>query len=138
MSDLERDMAAALEAVNGASPFNRLAGFRVAQASAGAVTLEGAAAPELMNHAGALHAGVQAALIDTACGFAAGTVAGNVVTLQLSLQYLSSAKGDRFEARARVTKAGRSQIFAEARLFPLRGEEEVPVASGTAVLAKVG
>ena len=136
MGDLERDMAASLEAVNAASPFNRLAGFRVAQASAGAVTLEGAAAPELMNHAGALHAGVQAALIDTACGFAAGTVAGNVVTLQLSLQYLSSAKGDRFEARARVTKAGRSQIFAEAQLFALRGEEEVPIASGIAVLAK--
>jgi uncharacterized protein (TIGR00369 family) len=131
-------MAAALEAVNGASPFNRLAGFRVAEARSGAVRLEGAAAPELMNHAGALHAGVQSALIDTACGFAAGTVAGNVVTLQMNVQFLSSAKGDRFEARARVTRAGRSQLFAEAQLFALRGEEEVLVASGTAVLAKVG
>lgn len=51
-------MAAALEAVNAASPFNRLAGFQVAEASAGPVTLAGAAASELMNHAGALHAGV--------------------------------------------------------------------------------
>jgi uncharacterized protein (TIGR00369 family) len=83
------------------------------------VTLAGAAAPELMNHAGALHAGVQSALIDTACGFAAGTVAGNVVTLQMNVQFLASAKGERFEARARVTKAGRSQIFAEAQLFAL-------------------
>jgi uncharacterized protein (TIGR00369 family) len=131
-------MIAALEAVNGASPFNRLAGFRVAEAEAGAVTLAGVAAPELMNHADALHAGVQAALIDTACGFAAGTVAGNVVTLQMNMQFLSSAKGDRFEARARVTKAGRNQIFAEAQLFAFRGEEEVLVASGSAVLAKVG
>jgi acyl-coenzyme A thioesterase PaaI-like protein len=49
---------------------------------------------------------VQAALLDTACGYAAGAVAGNVVTLQLNLHFLSSAKGDRFEARARVTKAG--------------------------------
>jgi uncharacterized protein (TIGR00369 family) len=136
MSD--EGIAAALEAVNGASPFNRLAGFRVAEARTGAVTLAGAAGPELMNHAGALHAGVQAALIDTACGFAAGTVAGNVVTLQMNMQFLSSAKGERFEARARVTKAGRNQIFAEAQLFAFRGEEEVPVASGTAVLAKLG
>jgi hypothetical protein len=41
-----------------------------------------------------------------------------------------------------VTKAGRSQIFAEAQLFALRGPdgagEEVLVASGTAVLAKWG
>ncbi|HZG47368.1 MAG TPA: PaaI family thioesterase [Allosphingosinicella sp.] len=62
----------------------------------------------MLNHPGALHAGVQAALLDTACGYAAGTVAGNVVTLQLNLQFLSSAKGDRFEARARVTKAGKA------------------------------
>ena len=136
------DFRTALEAVNGASPFNRLAGFRVAEATSGAVTLAGAAAAELMNHAGALHAGVQSALIDTACGFAAGTVAGNVVTLQMNMQFLASAKGERFEARARVTKAGRSQVFAEAQLFALRGpnraSEEVLVASGTAVLAKIG
>jgi uncharacterized protein (TIGR00369 family) len=138
MTDGHAEMIAALEAVNGASPFNQLAGFRVTEAEAGAVTLAGAAAPELTNHAGALHAGVQSALIDTACGFAAGTVAGNVVTLQMNVQFLSSAKGDRFEARARVTKAARGQIFAEAQLFAFRGEEEALVASGTAVLAKLG
>jgi uncharacterized protein (TIGR00369 family) len=159
MGEMETAMMAALRAVNGASPFNRLAGFRVLAAEAGAVTLAigetgalgeikaalgetKAGAAELMNHAGALHAGVQSALIDTACGFAAGTVAGTVVTLQMNLQYLSSAKGERFEARGRVTKAGRNQIFAEAQLFALRGQEaggeEVLVASGTAVLAKVG
>ena len=131
-------MVAALEAVNAASPFNQLGRFRVAAAQAGAVTLAGAAGSELMNHAGALHAGVQAALIDTACGFAAGTVGGNVVTVQMNVLFLSSAKGDRFEARARVTKAGRTQIFAEAQLLALRGGDEALVASGTAVLAKLG
>ena len=89
-------------------------------------------------NAGALHAGVQSALIDTACGFAAGTIAGNVVTLQLGVQFLSSAKGDRFEARARVTKAGRGQIFAEADLYAFRNGEEVLAARGAAVLTKAG
>jgi len=46
-----------------------------------------------MNHAGALHAGVQAALLDTACGYVAGTAAGNVVALQLNLQFLSLSQG---------------------------------------------
>jgi uncharacterized protein (TIGR00369 family) len=91
-----------------------------------------------MNHAGALHAGVQAALLDTACGYAAGTIAGNVVTLQLNLQFLSSAKGDRFEARARVTKAGKAQLFAAAELIAWRDGAEVLAASASAVLAKVG
>ena len=136
MSEIDQALAAALEGVNSASPFNRMAGFRVIEASAGAVTLAGDAAAELTNHAGALHAGVAAALIDTACGFAAGSVAGNVVTLQMNLNFLASAKGERFEARARVTKAGQSLIFAEALLYAIRGDEEVLVASGTTVLAK--
>lgn len=131
-------MVQALEAVNGASAFNRLAGFRVLEAQAGIVRLAGAATSDLMNHAGALHAGVQCALLDTASGFAAGTVAGNVVTLQLTTQFLASAKGDRFEARARVIKAGKSQVFTDAQLFAMRGEDEVLVASAAAVLARIG
>lgn len=127
-------MRGALEAVNAASPFNAGAGMEIGAIAACAVTLACAAAPGLLNHAGALHAGVQAALIDTACGFAAGTVAGPVVTAQMSLSFL--APGDRFEARARVVKAGRSQVFAEAELFAI-GEERL-VAAGTAVLVRVG
>ena len=135
------DFAAGLAAVNAASPFNKLAGFKIASAEAGAVTLgldmQSGGRGELLNHAGALHAGVQAALVDTACGYAAGTVAGNVVTLQLNLQFLASAKGDRFEARARVTKAGKAQLFAAAELIAWRDGAEVLAASATAVLAKL-
>lgn len=134
----EREMIGALEAVNGASPFNRLAGFRITAAASGSVTLSADTAPDLMNHAGALHAGVQTALLDTASGFAAGMLAGNVVTLQLTTQFLASAKGERFEARARVTKAGKAQLFTTANLFAITGGEETLVASGAAVLARVG
>jgi uncharacterized protein (TIGR00369 family) len=135
---MSETMIAALEAVNGASAFNRMAGFRVTAAEPGEVVLEAAAAPDLLNHAGALHAGVQTALLDTACGFAAGTLAGNVVTLQLGVQFLASAKGERFEARAQITRQGKSQLFAEARLFALSGEEERLVASASAVLTRAG
>jgi acyl-coenzyme A thioesterase PaaI-like protein len=44
-------------------------------------------------------------------------VAGNVVMLQLNLQFLSSAQGDRFETRARVTQVGKAQLFAAAELI---------------------
>ena len=75
------DFGAALTAVNAASPFNGLAGFEIVSAQAGAVTLgldmqSGAAGAELLNHAGALHAGVQAALLDTTCFYAAEPAAG--------------------------------------------------------------
>lgn len=134
MAELTEDtMRSALEAVNAASPFNAGAGMEIGAVAPGAVTLACTSAPGLLNHAGALHAGVQAALIDTACGF----VAGPVVTAQTSLTFLAPAP--RFEARARVVKAGRSQVFANAELFAFGedGEERL-VATGTAVLVRVG
>lgn len=135
---LEDAMRSALEAVDAASPFNTGAEMEIGAVAAGAVTLACAAAPGLLNHAGTLHAGVQAALIDTACGFAAGTVAGPVVTAQMSLTFLAPARAPRFEARARVVKAGRSQVFADAELFAFGedGEERL-VTTGTAVLVRV-
>jgi hypothetical protein len=65
-------------------------------------------------------------------------VASKFVTLQLNLQFLNSAKGDRFEARARVTKAGKAQLFASADLTAWRDGAEVLAASASAGLAKVG
>ncbi len=126
-------MRAALEAVNTAPRSNASAGMEIA---AVAVTLACAGAPGLPNHAGALHAGVQAALIDTACGFAADAVADPVVPAQMSLTFLAPAS--RFEAPAQVVMAGRSQVFANAELmaFSKNGEERL-MATRTAVLVRM-
>ena len=126
----------ALEAANQASPFNRLAGFTVREAAEGRAVLVFPAAPDLLNHAGALHAGVQCAALDTAAGYAAATIAGPVVTLQLSTSFLSSAKGELFEASAEVVKAGKAQLFVEAELIAIRGEERRLAARASAVLTR--
>lgn len=137
-NDQKQALERLLRAANAASPFNALAGFEIAHIGDGEVTLTAPADPRLLSHAGLLHAGVQSALIDTACGYAAATVAGNVVTVQMSLSFVAAAQGERFEARARVTKAGRTQIFAEAQLYAGRGGEEALAAIGSAVLVRVG
>lgn len=126
----------ALDAANGASPFHRITGFEVVAAAGGTAELGFTAQPELMNHAGALHAGVQCAALDTAAGYAAATLAGPVVTLQMTTQFLASAKGEQFLARASVTKAGKAQLFVDAQLFGRRDGEERLVASAMAVLTK--
>ena len=120
--------------VNAASPFNTWAGFQLLAAEGGSAELAVEARPDLMQHAGFLHAGVIGALIDTACGFAAATVAGNVLASQYQVLCYAPAVGDRFVARAKVTRAGKRQVFASAELFSLRGMEEKLVAGGTAVL----
>lgn len=127
-----------LDAANQASPFHRITGFRIDIAEQGEVRMSFPAAPELLNHAGALHAGVQCAALDTVAGYAAATMVGAVVTLQLATQFLSSAKGDRFEALGRVSKAGKNQLFVDAELIAVRGEERVLVAKAAAVLTRLG
>lgn len=125
----------ALEAANRASPFHRLTGFTIAQAAEGEARIDFAVAPDLLNHAGALHAGVQCAALDTAAGYAAATMAGPVVTLQLSTSFLSSARGERFEA-ALVVKAGKAQLFVEADLTAIRGDERRLATRASAVLRR--
>jgi acyl-coenzyme A thioesterase PaaI-like protein len=44
------------------------------------------------------------ALIDTACGFAAATLAGRVLASHYAVNCLRPAVGERFVARARVVK----------------------------------
>lgn len=128
----------ALEAANQASPFHRITNFAVEHAAGGEARLVFEDRPELRNHAGALHAGVQCAALDTVAGYAAATLAGPVVTLQFTTSFLSSAKGERFVAAGRVAKAGKSQLFVEARLTAVREGEERLVATATAVLSKLG
>ncbi len=128
----------ALEAANRASPFHRVTGFRVVEAAEGEAKLAFEATSELLNHAGVLHAGVQCAALDTAAGYAAATIAGPVVTLSFTTTFLSSAKGERFTAEGRVIKAGKSQLFVEARLHVERGGEQRLAATANAVLARAG
>jgi uncharacterized protein (TIGR00369 family) len=126
----------ALSAANQASPFNQVTGFEVTVASEGHAELTFAAAPELLNHAGALHAGVQCAALDTVAGYAAATLAGAVVTLQLSTSFLSSAKGERFRAVGRVVKQGKAQLFVSAELLAWRDDEERMAATASAVVTR--
>jgi uncharacterized protein (TIGR00369 family) len=123
-----------LRQVNAASPFNAWAGFEVVAAEAGTAELALASRPDLLQHGGFLHAGVIGGLIDTACGFAAATVAGNVLASQYQVMCYAPAIGERCVARARVARAGKRQVFATAELFAERAGEEKLVAGGSAVL----
>jgi uncharacterized protein (TIGR00369 family) len=129
------DFLEALGAVNNASPFDRWAGVRILSAAKGQVSLEIEARPDLLQHSGFLHAGIEAALIDRACGFAAATLAGNVVTAQFAVRCFKPATGERFRCDAEVVRAGKRQVFAEARLFAIAADgSEALVGAGDALL----
>jgi uncharacterized protein (TIGR00369 family) len=121
--------------VNASAGLNRLAGFEVTAAGAGNAEIVMTWNDGLTQYAGHLHAGMIAALLDTACGFAAATVAGGVTASHFSMNCLKPAVGDRFVAKGTTIQAGRRQIFARAELFAVnRDGEEALVATGETLL----
>jgi uncharacterized protein (TIGR00369 family) len=123
-----------LEDISRLAQFNNWLGLEIVSASEGHAELAIDWKPEMGQYSGFLHAGIQGALIDTACGFAAATLAGRVLASQFTVRCLRPAEGERFRVVARVVKPGKQQIFTTAELFAVQGGEEKLVATGDTLL----
>ena len=132
------DSLAFIRGINETAAFNRWCGIQVLAAGEGRAEIGLPWREDLGQYAGFLHAGLVGALIDTACGFAAATVAGRVLASHFSVNCLRPAVGERFVARARVVKPGRTQVFTACELFAVTGGEEKLVATGETLLTPVG
>ncbi len=132
--DTEDALLARIRAINALAAFNRWCGIEVVSAGAGEVAIAMPWRGEAGQYAGFLHAGLQGALVDTACGFAAATLVGRVLASHYSVNCLRPATGERFVARARVVKPGRTQVFTACELYALTGADEKLVATGQALL----
>ena len=96
---------------------------------------------DLTQQHGYLHAGVVAAAVDTACGYAALSLSepgAEVLSVEFKLNLLSPAAGESFAARARVVRAGRNITVCAGDVFALKdGGEEKLVATMLATMMKV-
>jgi uncharacterized protein (TIGR00369 family) len=128
---------AQIRALNETSAFNRWCGIEVLSAGPGQVEIAMPWRRDAGQYSGFLHAGLIGALIDTACGFAAVTVVGRVLASHYSVNCLRPAVGERFVARARVVKPGKSQVFTACELFARQGGAEKLVATGETLLTVV-
>ena len=96
---------------------------------------------------GFLHGGVVAAMLDSACGYAAMTLMpedAEVLTVEFKTNFLSPAAGEMFTFEGRVLKPGRTLIVAEgearadkliakmtATLMVVQGRADVSPQTGT-------
>lgn len=128
---------AQIRVINELSAFNRWCAIEVTSAEPGMVEIAIPWRSELGQYSGFLHAGLVAALIDTACGFAAVTVVGRVLASHCSVNFLRPAAGARFVARARVVKPGKSQVFTACELYAVADGAEKLVATGETLLSVV-
>jgi uncharacterized protein (TIGR00369 family) len=128
-----------LAAANAWANFNVRAGFEVTSAADGEAEIRMKWDDSFTQYSGHLHAGMIAALLDTACGFAAATRVGSVTASHFSMNCLKPAVGCALVAKGRIVRAGRRQVFARAELF---AEDErgmaLLVATGETLLVPVG
>ena len=81
---------------------------------------------------GFMHAGAVASLADSACGYAAYTLAPpdtDVLAVEFKINLLAPARDPEFEARARVIRSGRTLSTCLAEVWGLDAEKERLVAT---------
>jgi len=95
--------------------------------------------PEITQQTGTIHAGVIAAIADSACGGAAFSLmppGSDVVSIEFKLNLLAPATGDAFVARARVVRAGKTISTCAADVFALAPTGETLVATMLATMMR--
>lgn len=100
--------------------FMQLLGAELAAVEPGEVAIAARFRPDFGQQAGTAHAGVLAAIADSACGFAARTLmeaGSDVVSVEFKLNLLAPAVGTSLLARGRVIRAGRTITVCAADIF---------------------
>jgi uncharacterized protein (TIGR00369 family) len=88
--------------------------------------------PELTQQHGFFHAGVTAAIADTASGYAAFTrmdADSSVLTVEYKINLLAPAEGDFLVARARVVRSGKTLKVCATDVFGVKDGAEKLVAT---------
>ncbi len=102
----------------------RLLGASLERVEPGEVDIALRHRPDLTQQHGYLHAGVLTAIADSACGYAAYTLMpadSEVLSVEFKLNLLRPADGERFVARGRVLRAGRTLTVAAADVLAAPG-----------------
>ena len=119
------------------APFNRWLGLEAVSWEHGAIELRLRTRPEIMGHVaiGALHGGILASILDTACSVAVVTATGeSVFTVDMRVDYLRPATADIYTIRARVVRLGRTLATVDAEVAAGDGQK---VACARAVLQNI-
>ena len=96
--------------------------------------------PKLVQQNDFVHAGAITSILDSACGYAALSVApaGNdVLSVEFKINLLAPAVGDHFVARAHVKRAGKTLITCAGDAFAVKNGEEKMVATMLATIMNI-
>ena len=110
-------------------------GISIARLEPGEVDLAMNYSPDLTQQHGFVHAGAVAAVLDSACGYAAFSVMppeAAVLTVSYTINLLAPAVGERFRMTGTVVRAGRTLVVCRGDAFA--GDAATPFAVMQATL----
>ena len=105
---------------------------RLTRVEPGAVDIAAPYDPRFSQQNGFWHAGAVASIADSACGYAAYSLAPagtDVLAVEFKINLLAPARGDAFRAVARVLRAGRTLTVCAADVFAIDGDESTLIAT---------
>jgi uncharacterized protein (TIGR00369 family) len=114
-------------------------GAELAEVGAGRVSIALPVEPRLAQQHGFLHAGVVVTALDSACGYAALTLmpdGAEVLTVELKVNLLAPARGDRIVAEGVVVRAGRTLTVCRGDAYAEQGAERAHVATMLATMVR--
>ena len=115
-------------------------GAEIVHVGAGEVDIALPFSELLVQQDGFLHAGVVAGATDSACGYAALTLmeeGAEVLTVEFKVNLLAPAMGNRFVARGRVIRSGRTLTVCRGEAVAISEGSEKHIATMTATMIAV-
>ncbi len=115
-------------------------GASLAQVAPGVVDITLPWAQGLTQQHGFLHAGMVAAALDSACGYAAFSLMpadAAVLTIEYKINLLAPAKGQTFRMRGQVVKPGRTISVVDGQAYAVEEGREKLIATMTATVMSV-
>ena len=115
-------------------------GAEVTTVDRGRVEIRFPFSPTLTQQNGFVHAGAVTSILDSACGYAALSIASEdseVLSVEFKVNLLAPGVGESFVARALVKRAGKRLAVCTADAFAVRAGEEKLIATMLATMMKM-
>jgi uncharacterized protein (TIGR00369 family) len=126
-----------LEAIIDATPFARLLGAQLLDFGEGRASLSVPLRAELKMHLDIAHGAVVGFMADSACAWAAASLAGNVVTAEYKLNLMAPGHGESLVATGEVLKTSGRTMVCRADVFALAPGRETLIATALASISKL-
>ena len=136
MSDLQDQISASFAAQG----LMVTLGARLVRVVRGEVQIALIPRPELSQQHGYIHAGALTSVLDSACGYAALTVAPaglDVLTVEFKINFVRPAVADRFVATGKVVKAGKTLTVCQGEVIGESGSRQDAIAVMQATIINV-